>query len=67
LALKEEAENVRDRADRIVRLVLAAKQAVFYANESEDADIQVTPATRQNWAAKVSQLKDEIKTIVGGW
>jgi len=67
LALKAEAEAVRDRADRIVRLVLAARLERLAVNESEDAEVLVTPTMRQQWSGKIEELKSEIKTIVGGW
>ena len=69
VALKGEAEDVRDKADRIVRLILARQAATFYVNGSEDADYQmpVTPAMKQAWNDKITQLQADIKTIVGGW
>jgi len=67
LALKAEAEEIRDKSDRIVRLILAAKMERLLVHESEDVDIPVTPTMRQQWSHKIEELQAEIKGIVGGW
>ena len=70
MALKTEAEDIRDKADRIVRLVLARQAEKFFVNATEgDTDYQmdVTPAMRQAWNDKIAQLQVKIREIVETW
>jgi hypothetical protein len=69
MALKQDAEDVREKADRIVRLILARQQVKFFVNNSEDPEmtLDVTAKMRQDWNDKIAQLQAEIQAIVGAW
>ena len=69
LALKSEAEDIRDKAHRIVALILARQAAKLYQQGSEDEETaaDVTAAMRQEWNAKIAQLQAQIKAITETW
>ena len=67
MALKQDAEQVADRAMRIVALIQLRQQTRLVINENEDAGLDVTPAMKQAWSAKIDEHVNAIKTVVANW
>lgn len=67
MALKRDAEDVRDKADRIVQIIVFAQQTQVRFNDNDDLTVTLTPALKLQLQNKVDSLQAEIKSIVAGW
>ena len=67
LALKQDCELIADKSVRILALIRLRQLARIEIEENPDLAVDVTPAIKQGWNAKIDRLQDEIKAIVGGW
>ena len=67
LALKGDVETIADRSYRILALIRLRQMAKVEIEENPDLAIDVTPAIKQGWNAKIDALQAEIKAIVGAW
>lgn len=67
MPLKEEAEEVNDKAGRIVRIMSHVARNRVDLEDNPDLALPISPEIRAEWLATVSSLKGRIKLIVSGW
>lgn len=67
MALRKDAEDVRDKADRIVRIITFAQLNQVKFQDDDDLTLTLTPAMKLQLQNKVDSLVSEIKSIVVGW
>lgn len=67
MALKGDCETIADRAQRILSLIRLRQLAKIEIEENPDLAVDVTPAIKAGWNAKIDALVAEIKAIVAGW
>lgn len=67
MALKQDAELIADRAQRIVALIQLRQETRIAIRENDDAALDVTAAMKQTWNARIDAMVAEIKAVVGAW
>jgi hypothetical protein len=67
VALKAEAEEVRDLAHRIVQIIVFAQRSTIQAEDNPDLTLTITPLQKANLQAKVALLQADIKAITDTW
>ena len=67
MALKQDCELLADKAVRILALIRLRQQARIEIEENPDLAVDVTPAIKQGWNAKIDALQAQIKAITDAW
>ena len=67
LALKQDCELIADKSVRILALIRLRQLARIEIEENPDLAVDVTPAIKQGWNAKIDALQADIKALVAGW
>lgn len=67
MALKQDCELLADKSVRILSLIRLRQLARIEIEENPDLAVEVTPAIKQGWNAKIDALQAEIKAITDAW
>ena len=67
MALKQDCEQIADKANRLLSLIRLRQLARIEIEENPDLAVDVTPAIKQGWNAKIDALQAQIKAITSAW
>ena len=67
MALKQEVDEIMNKAQRISRLILIRNLASINVEDNDDAPITITPSMKQGWQDRVQTLQADIKAITDTW
>lgn len=67
MGLKTDAEEVRDKAGRIVNIISFVQRTTIQPDDNPDLEMTITAAQKQQLQNKVLQLQTDIKAITGAW